>query len=101
MIARIWRGRTPASRADEYFDYLKRTGIKDYGAIVGNRGMQVLRRSDGEIAEFVVISFWDSLEAIKAFAGDDYEKARYYPEDSDFLLELEPTVQQFEVVLRV
>jgi heme-degrading monooxygenase HmoA len=57
----------------------------------------VLRRLDGDGAEFGVMSFWDSLEDVKAFAGDDVEAAHYYPEDARFLLEFEPTVRHFEV----
>ncbi len=98
MIARIWRGLTLASKADEYFEYLKKTGLKDYRAIPGNQGVDVLRRIKDGKAEFLLISFWDSFESIKKFAGDDYEKAQYYPEDKDYLLELEPTVNHFEVL---
>ena len=98
MIARIWRGITPASKADAYFDYLQATGLKDYRSIEGNRGVQVLRRVEGEQAEFLLISLWDSYEAIRKFAGDDFETAVYYPEDKEFLLEIEPKVTHYEVL---
>ena len=98
MIIRIWRGFTPASKADPYLDYLLKTGVKDYLAIEGNRGAQVLRRIEGERAEFLVASRWDSWEAIRRFAGDDYERAVYYPEDKEFLLEFEPNVLHYEVL---
>lgn len=98
MIARIWRGRTPSSKSDEYFEYLKKTGLSDYRSTDGNQGVYVLRRTkDGE-AEFLLLTLWDSLDAIKRFAGDDYEKARYYPEDRDFLLALEPVVNHYEIL---
>lgn len=58
MIARTWHGMTPASKADAYFDFLNRTGIPDYKATPGNRGVTVLRRIDGEVAHFLLISFW-------------------------------------------
>jgi heme-degrading monooxygenase HmoA len=96
MLARIWHGVTLAEKADEYLDYLNRTGIPDYLATPGNRGAFVLRRIDGDRAHFLTISLWDSLESIKGFAGDDYERARYYPEDEKFLLEFEPAVQHYE-----
>ena len=99
MILRIWTGRTPADRADEYLEYLKETGVNDYGAIRGNRGVKVLRRIEGDEAEFVVMSMWDSVDAIRMFAGDDYEHAVYYPQDEDFLLELEPHAAHYAVVL--
>ena len=97
MIARMWRGVTPAEKADEYFEYLMETGLKDYRAIPGNQGVQVLRRSYEGKTEFLLISFWDSYEAIRVFAGDDLERAVYYPKDKEFLLELEPNVTHYEV----
>jgi heme-degrading monooxygenase HmoA len=99
MLARIWHGVTPAEKADEYLDYLNQTGIPDYLATPGNQGAFVLRRMDGERAHFLTISLWDSLESIKHFAGEDYERARYYAEDRKFLLEFEPTVQHYEYYL--
>ena len=99
MIARTWHGRVPAAKADAYHEYLLRTGVADYVKTTGNRGVYVLRRQDGEVAHFLLITHWDSVEAIKGFAGDDYERARYYPEDDDFLLEREPFVTHYEVLL--
>jgi heme-degrading monooxygenase HmoA len=57
----------------------------------------VLRRLDGDGAEFGVMSFWDSLDDVKAFAGQDVAAAHYYPGDERFLLEFEPRVKHFEV----
>jgi hypothetical protein len=57
-----------------------------------------LRRIDGETAHFLMLSLWDSVASIKTFAGNDYEKARYYPEDRDFLLEFEEHVTHYEVM---
>lgn len=98
MIARIWHGVTLATKADKYIDYLKETGLADYAATSGNRGVYLLRRIEGDRAHFVTLTFWESEEMIKAFAGADIEKARYYPEDKDFLLEFEPTVKHYEVL---
>jgi heme-degrading monooxygenase HmoA len=89
----------PAAKADAYHEYLLRTGVADYAKTAGNRGVYVLRRRDGEVAHFLLITHWDSVEAIKGFAGEDYERARYYPEDDDFLLEREPFVTHYEVLL--
>ena len=100
LIARVWHGVTEAARADEYADYLERTGARECRATSGNRGVYVLRRIKQDRAEFTFISLWDSLEAIRRFAGEDYEKARYYPEDRDFLVELEPFVDHYEVIDR-
>ena len=100
LIARIWHGVTEAARADEYAHYLERTGARECRATPGNRGVYVLRRIKQDRAEFTFISLWDSLEAIRRFAGEDYEKARYYPEDREFLLELEPFVEHYDIVAR-
>jgi heme-degrading monooxygenase HmoA len=97
MIARIWRGVTPAEKAEQYLEYLLETGLKDYRTVPGNRGVQVLRRTSEGKTEFLLISFWESYEAIHAFAGDDLERAVYYPKDQEFLLELEPKVTHYEV----
>ena len=80
------------------FEYLQRTGLKDYASIPGNRGVWVLRRVYEGEAEFTLISLWDSWDAIKAFAGPEYEKAVYYPKDKKFLLELDPNVTHYEVL---
>jgi heme-degrading monooxygenase HmoA len=98
MIARVWRGVTPAAKADDYLAYLEATGLKEYRATPGNRGVQVLRRLAGDDAEFVLISLWDSLDAIRAFAGDDYERAVYYPEDGAYLRAFAPGVEHYDVL---
>ena len=98
MIARIWHGRVPADKTDTYHAYLLKTGVADYRATPGNRGVYVMRRVEEQVAHFELLTFWDSVETIKAFAGDDYERARYYPEDDEFLLEREPRVTHLEVL---
>ena len=98
MIARLWHGAVPADKGDAYMRYLEKTGIPDSRATRGNRGVTVLRRREGDVEHFLFISFWESRESIGAFAGEDREKARYYPEDAAFLLELEPTVTHYDVV---
>jgi heme-degrading monooxygenase HmoA len=98
MIARFWRGVTPKSKADDYFTYLQATGLKDYRETKGNRGVYVFRRTEGDRAMFLLLTLWDSYDAIKKFAGPEYEKAVYYPEDSKFLLELEPNVTHYEIL---
>jgi heme-degrading monooxygenase HmoA len=100
MIARVWHGVTDAAKSDEYLAYLNRTGIPDYRATRGNQGVLVLRKLEDAKAHFLLFSFWDSTNAIKEFAGDEVAKARYYPEDKEFLLELEPTVEHYEVLVR-
>ena len=75
-----------------------KTGIADYQATPGNRGVYVLRWFENQNAHFELLTLWDSEDAIKAFAGEDYGRARYYPEDDDFLLEREPHVTHREVL---
>jgi len=98
MIARTWHGVTDASKADSYLDYLNKTGVTEYRATQGNSGVYVLRRIEGNKAHFLLLTLWESEEAIKRFAGPDIEKAKYYPEDEQFLLELEPKVMHYEVM---
>jgi heme-degrading monooxygenase HmoA len=98
LIARIWHGVTVAARADEYTAYLHQTGVRECRATPGNRGVYVLRRIRDDRAEFTFLSLWESFDAIRRFAGEDYEKAHYYPQDRDFLLELEPFVEHYDVV---
>lgn len=98
MIARIWRGVTKAADKDTYFGYLNKTGLPDYRATAGNRGVWVLCRVQEDTAEFTLVSLWDSYESIRAFAGPEFEKAVYYPEDRKFLLELDPRVTHYEVL---
>jgi len=97
MIARLWHGVTPAARADNYLALLRERALPDYRSVPGNQAAYVLRRTEGEKAHFVTLTFWTSTDAIQAFAGSDIARAKYYPEDRDFLLEFEPTVQHYEV----
>jgi heme-degrading monooxygenase HmoA len=101
LIARIWHGILKSkSQAEEYAEYMSQTGVKDLQATQGNRGVYVLRRVDDTRAEFVFISLWESFDAVRRFAGEDVDKAVYYPRDSDFLVELEPKVTHFEVLVK-
>ncbi|OGT28722.1 MAG: antibiotic biosynthesis monooxygenase [Gammaproteobacteria bacterium RBG_16_66_13] len=97
MIARLWHGSTPVSRSQAYLDFLLKTGVPDYRKTPGNRGVQILLRQEEDVAHFLLISLWDSMEAVGRFAGPDVDRAKYYPEDPQFLLELETTVVHYEV----
>ena len=101
MIARVWRGATRVEDADEYAVYLEQTGMKSARALPGNCGTLVLRRSEGDLAQFETILLFESTEAIHAFAGDDIAVAVFYPEDDRFLVERELTVSHFEVDVHV
>jgi len=99
MIARQWVGETLESEADTYGTYLEETGIKEIKATKGNQDVWLMRRVHEGRAEFVVISLWDTLDSIKAFAGPDYERAVYYSEDKKFLLKLDPLVTHYDVLV--
>ncbi|MBS0439174.1 MAG: antibiotic biosynthesis monooxygenase [Proteobacteria bacterium] len=101
MIARIWRGITQKDKADDYLAYLQETGIKDYANTPGNRGVNVLRREQGEHCEFMLISLWESMDAVRAFAGENPDKSVYYPEDDRYLLDMEPLVRHYEVAEQI
>jgi heme-degrading monooxygenase HmoA len=98
MIVRLWHGRVPTSKAPAYRIFLNKRAIPDYQSIAGNLSVHILERKDGEVTHFITMTYWENLEAIKGFAGDDVELAKYYPEDKDFLLEFEPKVTHYEVV---
>lgn len=97
MIARLWYGRTHPAHYDEYARFVEETGLRGLSAIQGNLGAYLFRRLVDDEAEFLVLSLWESLDAIRTFAGDEIDTARYYPDDKDFLLAFEPEVQHYEV----
>lgn len=99
MIARIWHGVVPESKSDDYLENQRKNGIADYLSTEGNRGVLVLRRNEGGNTHFLLLTLWDSRESISRFAGENIEKARYYPEDKDYLLELEPYVTHYEALV--
>jgi len=96
----MWHGRVPAAKAGAYREFLKARAIPDYRSVAGNISVQILERVEDEITHFATLTFWDDLTAIRGFAGEDIERAKYYPEDEAFLLELEPRVVHYEVVGR-
>ncbi len=95
---RIWHGRVPTSKANAYRAFLNDRAIPDYKSVEGNRGVYILERREGAVTHFLTLTFWESWEAVRRFAGEDVEAAKYYPEDEEFLLEFEPRVVHYEVV---
>jgi heme-degrading monooxygenase HmoA len=98
MVVRMWHGRVPTAKAGLYREFLNQRAIPDYRSVAGNISVHILERSDVDVTHFVTMTFWESMESIRGFAGQDVETAKYYPEDQDFLLEFEPTVVHYEVV---
>jgi heme-degrading monooxygenase HmoA len=100
VVVRTWRGATRAADADAYVTYMEETGVSALARTPGNEGVQMWRRVEGDRAEFVVVSWWESREAIVAFTGEDIERAVFYPEDDRYLLERGETVTHHDVVAR-
>ena len=98
MIARMWRGVVRRQDADEYAEYIKKTGMAEYRSTPGNQGAWMLRRDDGDRSEIITFSLWDSRDSIRAFAGEDIEQAVFYPDDDRFLIERDLSVRHYEVV---
>lgn len=97
MIARLWHGVTLAEKAEAYLAFLQARALPDYRATPGNLSVDVLHRTAGALTHYLIVTHWESREAIEAFAGSDIARAKYYREDVDFLLEFEPTVEHYEV----
>ncbi len=98
MIARIWTGATRAADADAYEQYMRQAALPGYATVAGNRAVLMLRRARGDDrTEFTMVTIWDSLESIIAFAGPDPERAVFYPRDDEFLTERDLTVRHYEV----
>jgi len=99
IILRRWASRIRTDDADAYVDYIRRTGLDDYRATPGNLGAQMLLRDLGDgTSEVTTLSWWTDMEAIRAFAGEQVEVARYYPEDDRFLLGKPELVEHHRVV---
>lgn len=93
----MWHGRVETSKAQAYREFLKRRAIPDYQSVPGNISVHILERREGAITHFIIMTFWQNLEAIKGFAGENIDAAKYYPEDRDFLVEFEPAVGHYEI----
>jgi heme-degrading monooxygenase HmoA len=100
MITRIWHGATSAANGDEYLRLMRTVAIPDYRATPGNKGAYALRRIEGDTAHFLMVTFWESEEAIRTFAGNNITQAKYYDFDKNFLLELEPSSTHYEMYER-
>jgi heme-degrading monooxygenase HmoA len=98
VIARVWRGAVRAQDAEAYARYIEETGLAEARALPGNRGAYVLHRVEGELAEVKTVILWDSLDDVRAFAGDDVDRAVFFPEDDRWLVERDLTVRHYEAV---
>jgi heme-degrading monooxygenase HmoA len=99
MIMRMWHGVTEEALSDAYCQYIMETGVPMYRAQKGNQGVYLLRRTQDGKAEFYLLSLWVSYEVIQQFAGPDINKATYFAKDKDYLIEMEPNVSHFEILM--
>jgi heme-degrading monooxygenase HmoA len=98
VIARIWRGWTSQSDRDEYLRFLRKIDIPSITAKEGNLGVHMLNRNlDDGRTEFVLLSFWDSMESVRAWAGDEPERAVFFPDELRFLTDREESATHYEV----
>lgn len=97
----MWRGWVNTDRAGEYVEYIARTGLAEYRQTPGNLGAEMWTRDVGDgRSEVTTLSWWESLDDIRGFAGDDIDQAVFYPEDDEYLIDRETTVTHHEVTRR-
>ena len=97
MIARHWRGWTELRKAEAYEALLKDRVLPGLTRLEGYRGGYVLRTDGPELAEFVVMNLFESLDAVKRFAGENYAAAVFEPEALELLARREPLAAHYEV----
>lgn len=100
MIAREWKCFCPADKIDEFIPYLHQTGIKDAENTPGFKGAEIFKREIGQSIEVTLITFWNSIESIKSFAGDNIEEAVLYPDDYKYGIKSDLTVKHYIVAER-
>jgi len=101
MIVRIWRGRAVADNADAYFRHVTGTVFPELGTRAGHEGAWLLRREvDGE-TEFLAVTFWESLDSIRSFAGDDVDTAIVEPEARAVLSGFDDFARHYELAFRM
>ncbi|ACS86157.1 hypothetical protein [Musicola paradisiaca] len=97
MIVRTWHGCVPLEHSEGFAKHLERTGVEHSKSIPGNRGALVRREIQGEWAHFFLATYWQDLQSVKAFAGENYHVAVTYPDDEQFGLLSDPYVFQHVV----
>jgi len=97
MIVRMWHGRVDSSKSDEYAEFMKQRAAPDYASVDGLQKLLFLRKNEKDVAHFLLVTYWNSMESVKKFAGEQPERAKYYPEDDQFLLEKEELSALYEV----
>ena len=101
MIARMWRGSAFPEKAEEYVNHLQTSVLPELRQIEGFQGVTLMRKDSAQGAEFIVLTFWESMDAIRTFAGDNAEVAVVAPAAQGLFREYDSNVRHFEVVLNV
>ncbi len=99
MIMRIWHGRTRVSDGDRYAEFMRERAAPDYSSVDGLQKLYFLRKDKEKVSHFLLLTLWDSMDAVMKFAGDVPDKAKYYPEDDELLLEKEDEVDLYEMFM--
>src|SRR5574341_1095284 len=99
MIARMWRGFATREKADDYVEHLQRSVVSELRQIDGFRGIYLLRRNSSDDVEFMVATLWDTVDAIRQFAGVNVETAVVAPAAKALLRAYDSTVTHYEIVL--
>lgn len=100
MIARVWRGIALPEKANDYLEHLQQAVLPELGQIDGYRGAYVLRREVADGVEFTVQTLWESMDAIRQFAGEQVETAVVAPAAQPLFRTFEATVTHYEIVLK-
>jgi len=98
MIARVWHGSTKPEHADDYESHLKPELLPGLSQQKGFRGSYLLRRTLGDETQFITIILWDSLDDVRAIAGQDYEKSVIPADRLPLLSRYDATAAHYEVV---
>jgi len=98
MIVRMWRGRAPSSNPLAYGEHFRRQVLPELERIEGFLGASLLRQIGPDDVEFLVLTRWASMDAIRAFAGDDVGRAVVEPDAIAALVSFDRTVRHYEVV---
>lgn len=97
MIIRMWRGKVRIEKAEAYKELMKSIAIPDYSSVEGFISCHFTTSQKEDHVEFLLITYWQTLEAIIQFAGKNYQQAKYYEEDKEYLLEFPEEVEHFEI----
>ncbi|WP_428661744.1 antibiotic biosynthesis monooxygenase family protein [Reyranella sp.] len=101
MIVRMWRGQASAAKADAYFGHVTQTVFPELATLAGHEGAWLLRREVDGRTEFLAVTFWESLDAIRSFAGDDIATAIVEPEARAVLSDFDDFARHYELAFRM